>query len=219
MKGVRFTNLLLRKIRAFQEGLQLYAQGSINACVERHMQSRRQGAGCTEAGRKKRAITIWFVVQQYSLTFLLPCAKRRVEKHNPASIALPVVGIWHHSGWNKSPTSLVGAGPLVSVASLLVYFFHASTDTHPHVHTVMQKNFTLTTWFFQPAAQKLGKTSQHAWCWKSQLSVNGKKRPTTFFLKVFHEFETEGVWMVLISFKSHKLEMKQAIFRCRGHPT
>lgn len=73
----------------------------------------KRGRKTQRRGRKKWSITEWFVGWQYTLTFLLPRAKRKKKgfKHSPSLLlSLPGLGIWHHSGENKSPVSLVGAG-------------------------------------------------------------------------------------------------------------
>lgn len=64
------------------------------------------------------------------------CAKKkRVQRHKPPTLfSLPGLGIWHHSGENKSPTS-------PAPASVVCRAFMSFSCTRPHVHTEAKKHF------------------------------------------------------------------------------
>lgn len=121
-------------------------------CVQTYRKRER------EREEKVSYITIWLVVWQCSLTFCFS-----VPRH-PLLLSLPGLGIWHHSGENKSPTSLVGAGLSVSVVHRLFVSF---SSTHIGCFNLQLKN--------------LGKPNENSRCWK-KIHFQELRKNSSFFI-------------------------------------
>lgn len=146
-------------------------------CVRRHVEKKERAGGKTGA-----AYNHMICGRTMLPHVLLPCAKKKtVQRHNPPPLrARPELGIWHHSGENKSPTSLAGAGPWASVVRRL---FTSFSFTGPHVHTIVKKH--LETCPLALPAVNTGKPKKNTQCFQELWK--------TFFL-VFHEFWMFSEW-------------------------